>query len=435
MKIVVLGAGESGVGAALLAKKENHEVFVSDFGNIPEHFRQELVDNKISFEERVHSFDIIGKSDLIIKSPGISESAKVIQFIRGHEIPLISEIEFASRYCNGKIVAITGSNGKTTTTELTFHVLQEAGVKAVKAGNIGYSFARAIIGKEAGVYVLEISSFQLDDIDQFRADIAVLLNITPDHLDRYGYSLDAYANAKFKIAENQGATDYFIFNQADQLILKRIKNQSWIQNLVRVDYPNNNKIDTKVSGSEIDMTKVNLKGRHNMLNATVAIRIAEILGVQIEQIQRGLETFENVAHRMELIARINGVKYINDSKATNVDAVFFALESMKEPVVWVAGGTDKGNDYKALDQLASEKIKALICLGVDNQKLKTHFESIIPEIRETQDVEEAIQLAEDIAKEGWTVLLSPACASFDLFNNYMDRGDQFKKAVWQLIEA
>lgn len=436
-KITILGGGESGVGAALLAKKLNYEVFLSDYGKIKENYKYELKTNAIPYEECKHTFEIIAEATEVIKSPGIPEHTSIIRAIKQRGIPVISEIEFASRHTSAKIIGITGSNGKTTTTKLTYHLLKTAGLSVGIGGNVGRSFARNITEQLRDYYVLELSSFQLDGIVSFRPDIAILLNITPDHLDRYDYKMENYARSKFRIGMNLREEDLFILNE--QLTI-----ESFSRPLVgaelrvpecRLQVVKEIEFDTdllKVGDTEFDMTKCVLKGAHNYFNASCAILAAKEFGVSDEAIQKGLDSFESVEHRLEFVANINGVDYINDSKATNVDSVFYALKAMKKPIIWIAGGTDKGNDYDPIEKLVEKKVKALICLGLDNQKLIETFSPLVKIIEETKSAKEAVERARVYAEEGDVVLLSPACASFDLFENYENRGDLFKEAVVDL---
>lgn len=422
--VVILGGGESGVGAALLAKNKDFKVFVSDFGEISPKYKQELLDNTIDFEESNHDFDRMASADLVVKSPGIPESAAVIRFLRGRDVPIISEIDFASRFFAGKIIAITGSNGKTTTTNLIFHMLNNNNMNVGVGGNIGASFARQIIQKNFEWMVLEVSSFQLDDIQDFRPEIAILLNITADHLDRYDYDIDKYAAAKCNIYRKQVADDYLIYNADDAMIIKHLEaSKPFLAHRI-----------AKSSKEDVRILKSNLRGRHNAFNISCAVEAAEICKVPMSVIEKTLETFAPIAHRLETVAHINGALYVNDSKATNVDAVQYAIDGVKGPIVWIAGGVDKGNDYTPILEMARGKIKALICLGKNNEKLKHTFNKIVPCVKETQSVKEAVQWSAEIASRDETVLLSPACASFDLFQNYEDRGQQFKEAVWTLIK-
>ncbi|MGB1216843.1 MAG: UDP-N-acetylmuramoyl-L-alanine--D-glutamate ligase, partial [Saprospiraceae bacterium] len=367
-----------------------------------------------------------------IKSPGIPDKAPLIQKLKENNIPVISEIEFAARYTDAKIIAITGSNGKTTTSLFAYHLLENAGLNVGLAGNIGYSFAAQIAEEKKEYYVLELSSFQLDGIKDFRANIAILLNITPDHLDRYDYKVENYIQSKFRIEMNQKEDDIFIHNSKDENSISYLKNKEINHPTIQVDSSNINGHILSVGGHDFDMQKCSLKGEHNMFNATCAILAAQSLGIKNENIQAALETFVNVPHRLEMVAEINGVQYINDSKATNVDATYYALKAMTRPVIWIAGGTDKGNDYSPIFPWAEKNVKALICMGMDNSKLLENFNPIIKNIEETQSAEEALERANIYAEEGDTVLLSPCCASFDLFNNYEHRGNLFKEAVLEL---
>ena len=435
MKVVILGAGESGVGAALLAQKNDYEIFVSDFGQIGKDFKKELNANKIAFEEGKHTEEKIFDADLIIKSPGIPDKVPVIQESLKRGINIISEIEFAAKYTKAKIIAITGSNGKTTTTNLTYHLLKAAGIDVGLGGNIGFSFARLLAQrKHHAFYVLELSSFQLDNIQAFRPDIAILLNITPDHMDRYDYKLSNYIQSKFRIMMNQQAGDLFIYNISDVNI-----NQSMSGRRIKMDtvpvrqhaFFETEKIE--VEGHTFKMSKCSLKGPHNYFNATCAITAALKVGVAPKLIQKALATFQNDPHRLEVVANINGIEFINDSKATNVDAVYYALLAMVKPIVWIVGGIDKGNDYSLIQPLVKEKVKAIVCLGADNTKLFAAFQETINKIMETQNVLEAVKMSIEFAEKGDVVLLSPACSSFDLFKNYKERGDQFRETVQLLI--
>ncbi len=429
MKVVVLGAGESGVGAALLAKQLKHEVFVSDRGAIKDKYKQELIENNIPFEENNHSEKKIFEASEIIKSPGIPDTVDLIHRLKKSGIPVISEIEYAYKHTNATLVAITGSNGKTTTTNLTYHLLKTAHLDVAVGGNVGYSFARLLTENLHRIYVLELSSFQLDGIVNFRPDIAILLNITPDHLDRYEYKMENYVASKFRIILNQQAEDHFIFNNQDENILSFLKNEKPKANLLEVNEVKVNQDQLIVNEFTFDLSECSLKGNHNMFNATCAIKAALQLGVSKEDIQKGLNSFINAPHRLESICTTNGVEYINDSKATNVDAVYYALDAMKKPIVWIVGGVDKGNDYEPIMELVESKVKAIICLGVDNTKILETFSPFVKIIEETGSVKEAVEVAKTYTENGDVVLLSPACASFDLFKNYEDRGDQFRDAA------
>ncbi|MCL2074130.1 MAG: UDP-N-acetylmuramoyl-L-alanine--D-glutamate ligase [Marinilabiliaceae bacterium] len=433
-EIIILGAGESGVGAALLAKAKNIRVFISDSGTISSEVKKVLEMNNIPLEEGKHSEERILNAAEIIKSPGISENVPIIKKIRQKGIPIISEIEFAGRYSNALKIGITGSNGKTTTATWIYHILKKAGKDVVLTGNIGTSFARVVSERDPKIAVIELSSFQLDDMYDFICDIAVLTNITSDHLDRYENDFQKYTNSKFKITQNQRDKDSFIFNLDDQtiknnltkLMIKRgypvsfsVKNSAWIDENKIVFWFKNKRF-------EIDFDSLSLKGKHNNYNAMCAGLAALLADVPGEDVIKGLSDFQGVENRLEFVDKINGVTFINDSKATNIDSVWYALDSIIEPIIWIAGGTDKGNDYSSLFDLAKNKVKALICLGIDNSKLLNSFTGIVPIIKETKSMEETIDIAFKIAEIGETVLLSPACASFDLFKNYEHRGDLFK---------
>ncbi len=441
-KLIVLGGGESGVGTALLAKEKNFEVFVSDKGEIQKQYKQVLKHNEIEFEEGKHSEDRILKANLVMKSPGIPDSVPIVKRIKSKGITVMSEIEFAAHYTNARLVAITGSNGKTTTASLTHHLLKQE-LRVGLAGNIGDSFAKQILEEDYPNYVLEVSSFQLDDIIEFKPYIAVLTNITPDHLDRYGYSFKAYIASKFRIVENQTKDDYFIYDADDEVISNWIKTHSIQSTMLPFSlekpiengaYLDNNNIKITIDNNQIIMPTKNLtlEGKHNIKNAMAASTVAHLLKIRKQTIRESLENFQGVEHRLEHVLKINKVQYINDSKATNVNATYYALESMDAPTIWIVGGVDKGNDYKELFQFVNEKVKAIICLGVDNKKLMESFGSMVDIIVETQFMSEAVKIAYKVADAGDNVLLSPACASFDLFENYEDRGRQFKNAVRNL---
>lgn len=433
MNVAILGAGESGVGAAILAKKLGFGVWVSDNATIKENYKKELETHGIPFEENKHTKHKIFETSEIIKSPGIPDDIDLIKESVQKGIPVISEIEFAAKYAEATIVAITGSNGKTTTTNLTYHLIKTVGLNVGIAGNVGVSFARLIAENDYDYIVLELSSFQLDGIRYFRPDVAILLNISPDHLDRYDHKMENYVASKFRIIQNQQENDLFIFNGNDENIKAFLKDKSLKMKSAEIRGNLFEKGMLRVNGKhKFDLSKSNLKGRHNHFNAACAIRAALHLGVAPDKIQQGLDTFVNDPHRLENVATIDGVEYINDSKATNVDAVFYALDAMEKGVIWIAGGKDKGNDYSPLIPLADEKVNAIICLGLDNEKIIRAFSKVVKTILETKSAKEAVELAASFAEEGEVVLLSPACASFDLFKNYMDRGDQFKKAVLEL---
>ena len=440
-EIIVLGAGESGIGAALLAKKKGFEVFVSDKGIISLEAKEELTLNNIPFEEGTHSEERILNGVEVVKSPGISDNTPIIKALHKKGIPVISEIEFAGRYSKAFKIGITGSNGKTTTTLWIYHILKQAGLDVVLAGNIGTSFARVLTEREPDVAVIELSSFQLDGMYDFKCDIAIITNITPDHLDRYNYEFQNYINSKFRILQNQTPNDVFIYNADDSVIERNLKNMKvnarilpFSLHLPVTASVVENKVRFSVKGTKFEMPidSISLKGKHNIYNAMAAGLATFMAKATKDNIQTGLSDFKGVEHRLEFIDIINGVTYINDSKATNVDSTWFALDSMTEPVIWIAGGTDKGNDYSALFGLAKAKVKALVCLGANNSKLMKTFEGIVPIIKDTRSMNEAINYASSIAKENETVLLSPACASFDLFNNYEHRGEVFKKRVEKL---
>lgn len=433
MNIVILGAGESGTGAAILAQKLGYDVFVSDFGPIKAEYRQELKEKNIPFEENRHTRDRIFAADEIIKSPGIPDTAALIQDLNRAEVPVISEIEFASRHTTATVIGITGSNGKTTTTNLTYHLLHTAGFSVAMGGNVGYSFARLVAENSADLFVLELSSFQLDGIVEFQPHIATLLNITPDHLDRYDYQMANYIRSKFRIIDNQTKDDLFIYNGGDKNILDFLKDKTLSQKEQAVVGDNYSAPWLTVDQEHrFDMSRCSLMGPHNRFNACCAILAALSLGADPVAIQKGLDTVVNTPHRLELVATIDGVEYINDSKATNVDAVYYALKSMEKPVVWIAGGTDKGNDYSILEDLVKEKVSYLICLGLDNRKLIETYSDFGFPIVEVRTAEAAVDKARTVAKAGDVALLSPACASFDLFDNYAARGDLFKAAVKKL---
>lgn len=438
-KVTILGAGESGLGAAILAKKVGFEVFVSDFGTIKSEFKSEIESNDFDFEEGKHSEEKILASDLIIKSPGIPDSVGIIQKLNSAGIEIISEPEFASRYFDGKILAITGTNGKTTTTLLSYHLLKEAGENVGLAGNVGISFARQVATNNFDIYVIEISSFQLDGIKTFRPDVAVLLNITPDHLDRYDYQMSKYIESKFRIAKNLLPENAFIYNYDDDNIKSRYadlgdfrKNSFSIRNTESEAYSENGSL--RFQGNyQVDLSESPLIGKHNEYNQMAAILALLSLGIPFEKIASGLKSFKNAEHRLELVAELNGVKYINDSKATNVDAAYYAIEGIEAPIIWIAGGVDKGNDYNPIIEM-SHKIKALFCLGKNNKPLLEAFGSDIEIIREFTDINSMLSEIKELAIAGDNVLLSPACASFDLFKNYEDRGNQFNAGVEKLKE-
>ncbi|MFM7709618.1 MAG: UDP-N-acetylmuramoyl-L-alanine--D-glutamate ligase [Ferruginibacter sp.] len=443
-KLVILGAGESGVGAALLGTQKGYDVFVSDAGPIAPRFKNELENASVPFEECAHDRGRLLHADLVVKSPGIPEKAPIVQAIRQAGIPLISEVEFAFRFVgDSKVIAITGSNGKSTTTALTYHLFRTAGIDCAMVGNIGYSFARQVALDPKPLYVAEISSFQLDDIESFRPDVAILTNITEDHLDRYNYKMENYIRSKFSIARNQRTTDVFIYCYDDPVSAEHINNYpihskrvpiTMNKELPQGAYLTNAKMYLKWKNEEVAMSIEDfaIKGKHNQYNSMAASMAATALDIRKEKIREALQTFESLEHRMEKIATVKGVEFVNDSKATNVNSTWYALESMTKPVILILGGVDKGNDYSLLLDLVAEKVKAIVCLGVDNQKIHDAFGDTIPLILDTMSAQDAVQTAFQVANKGEVVLLSPACASFDLFKNYEDRGDQFKKAVKEL---
>ena len=443
-RMVILGGGESGVGAALLAKKQGYEVFVSDGGPLKDSYKKELEEAGIAFEEKQHSEEKILNATEITKSPGIPEKNEMVQKIRAKGIPVISEIELAYRYANGsKIIGITGSNGKSTTTSLTYHICKHAGYDCALVGNIGYSFAKQVAVDPKPLYVAEISSFQLDDIETFRPDIAVLLNITEDHLDRYDYKFEKYIASKFRIAQNQTDHDYFIYCEDDPVImqyLSSIKTHSnpipfsMSKELPKGAYIRNNMMTIDWGQGKLSMSIYDfaVKGKHNQYNTMAAGIAASTLGIRKEKIREAIKTFQSLEHRMEYVSTVRGVEFINDSKATNVNSTWYALESMTKPVILILGGVDKGNDYSLIMDLVKEKVKAIVCMGVDNRKIHEAFGNEMSLIVNTGSASEAVRAAFHFAAKGDVVLLSPACASFDLFTNYEDRGRQFKQAVKDL---
>ncbi len=441
-RLVILGGGESGVGTALLGKAKGYDVFVSDKGKIKEKYKDVLLNNEIEFEDEQHTESKILNADIVMKSPGIPDKVALVKQIREAGIAVVSEIEFASKFTDATLVAITGSNGKTTTATLTHHLLKQE-LDVGLAGNIGDSFAKQILEKNHDNYVLEISSFQLDDIMDFKPKIAVLTNITPDHLDRYDYKFENYIASKFRVVENQTEDDYFIYDADDEVIsdymkTHQIRSKKLPFSLTKVieqgAYLDNNKIIITIDNNKIIMPTKNLalEGKHNVKNAMAASTVAHLLKIRKQTIRESLENFQGVEHRLEHVLKINKVQYINDSKATNVNATYFALESMDAPTVWIVGGVDKGNEYRELFPFVNEKVKAIVCLGVDNSKLIESFGKMVDVIIETQYMSEAVKIAYKLAQAGDNVLLSPACASFDLFENYEDRGRQFKNAVRNL---
>lgn len=440
-KIVILGGGESGAGAAVLAKKKGFDVFVSDFGKIKEKYKDVLSQFEISFEEGKHSEKVILMADEVVKSPGIPDDVNIIRKIREQGINIISEIEFAGRYTTAKKICITGSNGKTTTTLLTYHILKKAGLNVGLAGNVGQSFAMQVAMNDFDYYVIEISSFQLDGMFDFKADVAVLTNITPDHLDRYDEDFQKYIDSKFRIIQNQTQNDAFIFCNDDPEVKRRLRSA----NIKAQQYPfsikqkitgqgaclNGNNICINIEPNIFEMTLENLalQGKHNIYNSMAAGIAARILDIRKDIIKESLSDFQNVEHRLEFVARIHGIDFINDSKATNVNSTWYALESMNTPVIWIAGGIDKGNDYSLLTDLVKDKVKSIICLGKDNKKLIEAFEDVVEDIFETTSMNDAVRYGNLLASKDEVVLLSPACASFDLYENFEERGDKFKEAV------
>ena len=442
-KIVILGAGESGTGAAILAKAKGYDVFVSDFGTIRDQYKTELLNHSIEFEEGKHSEDRVLNASLIIKSPGIPDKAEIIKKIKTKGIPIVDEIEFASRFIKGKVIAITGTNGKTTTTLLTYHLMKSAELNVALAGNVGESLARKVANENYDWYVIEMSSFQLDGTKAFKPEIGVLLNITPDHLDRYEYQMQNYIDSKFRLVQSMSKENHFIYYSDDKVITEAIQKKSILPESVKISLKNDSKASAHFDGEKMSFVfgndsfsiaqdETTLKGRHNLINTMSAVAAVFLAGVSVTAIKEGLKTFKNAPHRLESIATIGGVEFVNDSKATNVDSVFYGLGSYEGPLVWIAGGIDKGNDYKLIEEQVRKKVRVLICLGKDNEKLKKAFSGVVKEVYETQNVKELAQLALKVSKEGDVVLLSPACASFDLFKNYEDRGTQFRNAVLEL---
>ena len=441
MKLVILGGGESGTGAAVLGKQKGWEGFLSDKSSLKEVYKKELDAKGIRWEEGQHTESEILSADCIIKSPGIPHKVPIVQQAKAKGIEIISEIEFASRYTDAKIIAITGSNGKTTTTTLVYHLLKEAGLSVAVGGNIGYSFARLVAQEPKEYYVLEISSFQLDDITSFHPHIALLLNITPDHLDRYNYEFQNYIDAKMRITEFQQAADFLIYDADDPVTAQEIGKGQVKAQLLPFSLEKtfergawsldekNMYVNVNQNIFEMSTKDLTIKGKHNLKNAMGATMVAKLLNVRNENIRNSLMTFQGVPHRLEFVREVEGVRYINDSKATNVNSVYYALDSMEEGLVWIVGGQDKGNDYTPLIPYVSKKVKAIVCLGLDNQKIIQTFQSIVPTIIETHSMEDAVQVGRGLSQEGDTVLLSPACASFDLFQSYEDRGNQFKHYV------
>jgi len=443
MRLVILGGGESGVGTAILGKKKGYEVFVSDFGKIKENYKEVLIINGIAWEEEKHTEDLILNADVVMKSPGIPDKSPIVKMLLKKGISVISEIEFAAPFTDATIIGITGSNGKTTTTMLTHHLLKSAGLNVGLGGNIGKSFAWQIADNKYDSYVLELSSFQLDGIVDFKPHIAIITNISPDHLDRYDYKYENYIDAKFRITMNQTEDDYLIYDADDEAINEWFKTHTTKAKLIPFSltkifsegaYIKNNKMEIKINQEEftMDTEHIALEGKHNMKNAMAATSVAKLMQIRKATIRESLSNFQGVEHRLEKVLKIQNVQYINDSKATNVNATFFALDSMNTPTVWIVGGVDKGNDYNELMSLVREKVKAIICLGVDNKKIIDAFGNVVDMMIEVTNMNDAVKMAQRLSEKGDTVLLSPACASFDLFENYEDRGIQFKQAVKSL---
>ncbi len=443
-KIVILGAGESGIGAALLAKQQGYDVFVSDSNTIPETYKKELLTGGIAFEEGGHTTEKIFAAATVIKSPGIPDKVPLIKELHEKQIPVISEIEWAYRFKNdSKIIAITGSNGKSTTTSLIYHICRKAGLDAALVGNIGYSFARQVAEAPKPLYVAEISSFQLDGIQSFRANTAVLLNITEDHLDRYAYRFENYINSKFRIIENQQAGDDFIYCADDEIITNKLQTIKPLSNLLpfsmkhainKGGYINQDQMIINAREERLNMSIYDfaLKGKHNQYNTMAAGIAAATIGIRKEKIREAIKDFQSLEHRMEQVATVRGIEFINDSKATNVNSTWYALESVHKPVVLILGGVDKGNDYRLIHDLVKQKVVAIVCMGIDNKKLHDSFDGLVPVVRDAGSAVEAVTTAFQLAPRDSIVLLSPACASFDLFKNYEDRGHQFKEAVKNL---
>ena len=442
-RLVILGGGESGVGTAILGKQKGWEVFLSDKGSLKPHYRETLNKEGIQWEEGTHTEEKILSADVIMKSPGIPDKAPIIKKAHEKGIAVISEIEFASQYTDSLIVGITGSNGKTTTTLLTHHIFKEAGLQVGLGGNIGYSFAELVATENPPYYVLEISSFQLDGIEHFAPHIAVLLNITPDHLDRYDYKFENYINSKFRIAMNQTENDYLIYDADDEVITQWLSTHTIKSKLIPFSiekelpqgaFLKDNKIYIMLENqtTEIDVEEISLRGKHNIKNTMAASVATRLVNIRNNSLRESLKGFKGAPHRLEEVKVVEGVTYVNDSKATNVNSVYYALDTIKTPIVWIVGGQDKGNDYNSLLPYIHEKVRAIVCLGVDNTPIIQSFYNTIDTLVETRSMDEAVKLAQSFAQEGDTVLLSPACASFDLFKNYEERGDLFKAAVQKL---
>jgi UDP-N-acetylmuramoylalanine--D-glutamate ligase len=443
MRLVVLGAGESGVGTAILGRKKGYDVFVSDFGKIKENYKEVLLSNNIDWEEEKHTEDLILNADVVMKSPGIPEKVPIVKRLIEKGIPVISEIEFAAPFTKAITIGITGSNGKTTTTMLTYHLLKSAGLNVGLGGNIGKSFAWQVVDDTFDSYVLELSSFQLDGIVNYKPHIAIITNISPDHLDRYDYKYENYIDSKLRITMNQTEDDYLIYDADDDAIAEWLKINKTKAKLIPFSltktfsegaFIQNNKMEVIINQDELKMEteSIALEGKHNMKNAMAATSVAKLMQIRKATIRESLANFQGVEHRLEKVLKIQNVQYINDSKATNVNATFFALDSMNRPTVWIVGGVDKGNDYNELMSLVREKVKAIVCLGVDNKKIIDAFGNVVDIMVEVSNMNDAVRMAQRLTEKGDSVLLSPACASFDLFENYEDRGNQFKLAVHNL---
>ncbi|ALM49712.1 UDP-N-acetylmuramoylalanine--D-glutamate ligase [Flavobacterium psychrophilum] len=443
MRLVILGGGESGVGTAILGKKKGYDVFISDFGKIKNNYKEVLALNKLDWEEEKHTEELILNADVVMKSPGIPDKSPIVKAIRAKGIPVISEIEFAYQFLDVDTIGITGSNGKTTTTMLTHHLLKQGSLNVGLAGNIGKSFAWQIAENKHEGYVLELSSFQLDGIETYRPHIAVITNISPDHLDRYEYKYELYIAAKFRITMNQTEDDFLIYDADDEIISKWLESNtikaqtipfSLTKEVENGIYVKEDTIISNINKDEFTMptNELSLEGKHNIKNAMAATAVAQLMRIRKQTIRESLSNFQGVEHRLENVLKIQNVQYINDSKATNINSTFYALDSMKTPTVWIVGGVDKGNDYSELMSLVREKVKAIVCLGVDNRKIMDAFSNVVDVMVETSSMAEAVKVAQKLAEKGDTVLLSPACASFDLFENYEERGKQFKNAVQNL---
>jgi len=443
MRLVILGGGESGVGTAILGKKQGYDVFVSDFGKIKDSYKEVLIINDIAWEEEKHTEELILNADVVMKSPGIPDKSPIVKKLKSKGISVISEIEFASPFTNAVCIGITGSNGKTTTTMLTHHVLKSAGLNVGLAGNVGKSFAWQVADNNYDFYVIELSSFQLDGIVNFKPHVAIITNISPDHLDRYDYKYQNYIDSKFRITMNQTEEDFLIYDANDEAILEWLKNNTVKAKLIPFSltdefnegaYIKNNTMEVKINQDEFAMETefISLEGKHNLKNAMAASSVANILKIRKSTIRESMSDFQGVEHRLEKVLKIQNVQYVNDSKATNVNSVFYALESMTTPTVWIVGGVDKGNDYHELMSLVREKVKAIICLGIDNKKIIDAFGNVVDIMVEVNSMTEAVKMGQRLSEKGDTVLLSPACASFDLFESYEDRGRQFKQAVKNL---